>query len=373
MKSVIKDSPVIISPYYTQNVTFAKRRDHDFLAVVKKRVYEEFKRRGLSPYANGAMILKTLSILAAYAVCVAAIFSDYFGPSGVILWYAALGFVCSMNGLNIAHDAMHGSYFRSQRLNKWLAYFFDFNSTSSFIWRISHNTYHHIYTNIPGLDNDIDKGSLLRLQPTDPLLKFHYWQNWYAIPLYTLLTFNWAWISDIYWCVKEHRKGKVTHREAAVFFAFKAANLLVFVILPMILLSVSWWVPLVGYLLLHMTAGVVSGTVFQLGHVVEGVEFVVPDDEGNLPYDWALHEMLTTSNCCTKSHWVTHWVGGLNFQIEHHLFPNICHVHYLWICDIVKQTAEEFNFPYKDIPTFRGAVASHLRALKKLGRQTHWP
>ncbi len=369
----MKNSLPIISPYYVKNVKFAKRQNNDFLSVVKKRVFEEFKMRGISQYANTEMILKTLLITAAYAGCLAAIFSNYFGSLGVVLWYAALGFACSMNGLNIAHDAMHGAYFRSQRINNWLAYFFDFNSTSSFIWRISHNTYHHIYTNIPGLDNDIDKGSALRLQPTDPLLKFHYWQNWYAIPLYSLLTFNWAWISDILWCCKEFRKGAVSVKDAAIFFAFKAANLLVFVVLPICVLSVPWWVPLLGYFLLHMVAGVVSGVIFQLGHVVEGVEFISPDQEGSLPYDWALHEMLTTSNCCTKSRWVAFWVGGLNYQIEHHLFPNICHVHYLWICDIVKQTAEEYNIPYKVIPTFWGAVASHLRALKKLGRKKQWP
>ncbi|NGX57343.1 MAG: NADPH-dependent stearoyl-CoA 9-desaturase [Chlamydiae bacterium] len=369
---VVKDEPTFVSPYYTRNVKFARRVGDDFLAEARERVMAEFKHRGISTNANWEMKLKTLMVLTLYIGTVIAIYSNYFGIAGVLCFYVFMGFVSTLNGLNIAHDSLHGSYFKSPKLNRYLGYFFDFNSTSSFIWRVSHNTHHHIYTNIPGLDFDIDKGSILRFQPTDELRKFHYWQNWYVLPLYCISTINWAFNSDIVWFVRDYRKGTIPFMDAFRFFSFKAANLCFFVLIPMIILSVPWWVPLLGYIFLHMMAGITSAIVFQLAHLVEGVEFIVPNKEGELPYDWALHEMLTTSNFCTKSRWVTFWVGGLNFQIEHHLFPEICHVHYFWISDIVKETAEKYNFPYKEIPTFWGAVASHFRTLMKLGRQKNW-
>lgn len=368
-----KQEQPVISPYYVRNVTFARREGDDFLAEVRQRVASEFKKRAISSNANLEMVLKTLMVFTFYIAAMIGIYSNAFGTPGVLALYAFMGFVSSLHGLNVAHDAMHGSYFKSPTWNRLLAYFFDFNGTSSLIWRVSHNTHHHIYTNIPGLDFDIDKGSILRLQPTDPLRKFHYWQNWYALPLYGLSTINWAFISDVVWFIREYRKGTIPFFDAVRFFGFKAANLCFFVFIPMLILSVPWWVPLLGFLLLHMVAGITSAIVFQLAHMVEGVEFVIPDKNGKLPYDWALHEMLTTSNFCTDSRFVTFWVGGLNFQIEHHLFPEICHVHYFWISDIVREVAEKYNFPYKEIPTFWGAVFSHFRTLKILGRQKDWP
>jgi len=363
---------MIVSPYYLRNVKFAKRVGDDFLAVARERVAAEFRRRKLSPNANHEMILKTLMVFSLYALCVVGIYSNYF-QAGVLLGiYAFLGYVCSLHGLNVAHDALHGSYFRSPILNKILGYAFDCNCTSSFIWRLSHNTHHHIYTNIPGLDFDIDKGSVLRFQPTDPLYKYHYWQNWYALPIYCLTSLNWGFYSDIIWMIKEYRKGGVPNGEFVLFFLLKVVHPFFLMVLPIFLLSVSWWVPIVGYLILHMISGVTSAIVFQLAHLVEGVEFVGVDQKGGLPYDWALHEMSTTANFATKSRLVTFLVGGLNFQVEHHLFPEICHVHYFWIADIVRRTAEDFNFPYKENLTFSDAVVSHFRTLKKLGRHRNW-
>lgn len=370
--SQITKQPTIISPYYARNVKFAKRVGDDFLTVVRQRVMDEFKRRKISPYANSEMLLKTLMVFTLYALCVIAIYSNYFSAGALLGIYAFLGFVCSLHGLNVAHDAMHGAYFRSPTLNKSLSYGFDCNCTSSFVWRVSHNTHHHIYTNIPGLDYDIDKGSLLRFQPTDPIYHYHYFQNWYALPLYSLMSLNWGFYSDIVWMVQEYRKGTVPTQEMALFCLLKLVHPFFLMILPMMLLSVPWWIPLIGYIILHAVSGVTSAIVFQLAHLVEGVEFVHADEGGELPYDWALHEMNTTSNFATKSRWVTFWVGGLNFQVEHHLFPEICHVHYFWISDIVRKTAEEFNFPYKENRTFTSALISHFRTLKKLGRNKDW-
>lgn len=361
--------PSIVSPYYSRNVRFAKRVGDDFLTTTRKRVDDEFQKRGLSPYANAEMLVKLALILGLYVLSIAGIYSNVFSTGPLLLIYAFLGLVCSLHGLNVAHDAMHGSLFKQGLVNRILSYGFDVNSTSSFVWRVSHNTYHHIYTNIPGIDSDIDKGSLFRFQPTDSLKPWHAWQHLFALPLYSLSTLSWAFYGDFVWFFRELGKKTVPFHEAALFFLLKLVHPLVLAVIPALLLSVPWWVPLLGYLILHMVSGVTSALIFQLAHLVEGVEFVEPEEGGELPYDWALHEMVTTANFATKSRLVTFFTGGLNFQIEHHLFPDICHVHYYWISDIVRKAAEEFNIPYKVSPTFAGAVVSHFRTLAKLGRE----
>jgi linoleoyl-CoA desaturase len=102
--------------------------------------------------------------------------------------------------------------------------------------------------------------------------------------------------------------------------------------------------------------------------VVPSSEYPTPDEEGQLQNNWAIHQMLTTANFSPKSSFFSWYIGGLNYQIEHHLFPNICHVHYRKISAIVKQTAQEFGVPYNVQPNFVKAVWSHGKMLKKLGR-----
>jgi linoleoyl-CoA desaturase len=118
---------------------------------------------------------------------------------------------------------------------------------------------------------------------------------------------------------------------------------------------------------MHYIAGFILAIIFQPAHVVEGTEFPIPDESKTLENTWAVHQLLTTTNFGNRSAWFTWYVGGLNFQIEHHLFPNICHVHYKSIAGIVRKTADEFGLPYKSFNTFLGALRGHTRLLKRLG------
>jgi linoleoyl-CoA desaturase len=116
-------------------------------------------------------------------------------------------------------------------------------------------------------------------------------------------------------------------------------------------------------------AGFLLAIIFQPAHVIDGTEYPEPDENDNLENSWAIHQMLTTTNFGNKSRWFSWYVGGLNFQIEHHLFPHVCHVHYRKIAGIVKETAAEFGVPYKSAATFVGALAGHARLLRELGRR----
>jgi linoleoyl-CoA desaturase len=122
---------------------------------------------------------------------------------------------------------------------------------------------------------------------------------------------------------------------------------------------------------MHYTAGIILSLVFQLAHTVEETTHPMPNAEGIIENDWAIHQLNTTVNFSRKNKVLSWYVGGLNFQVEHHLFPKVCHVHYPEIAPIVKQTAEEFGIPYLEQEHFSNALKSHFAALKRFGTLPH--
>ena len=138
-------------------------------------------------------------------------------------------------------------------------------------------------------------------------------------------------------------------------------------VLPLILVPVAWWIVLIGYLIMHFICGLILALIFQPAHVIEETDFYLPDDTGSVENNWAIHQIMTTANFANGSRWFSWLIGGLNFQIEHHLFPNVCHVHYKNIAKIVRETTTEFNLPYYQQKTFFGALKSHFTLLNALG------
>jgi linoleoyl-CoA desaturase len=131
---------------------------------------------------------------------------------------------------------------------------------------------------------------------------------------------------------------------------------------------VTWWQFAIGWLTMHLVAGGILGIVFQLAHVVEDTTHPEPDQAGRMSAAWMVHEMETTSNFGRYNRLLNWYVGGLNFQIEHHLFPKVCSIHYPAISEIVKATAAEHGIVYNEHATLRDAVRSHYRMLERLGR-----
>jgi linoleoyl-CoA desaturase len=134
------------------------------------------------------------------------------------------------------------------------------------------------------------------------------------------------------------------------------------------MLGFTTW--LIGYLVFGIVTGLVISIVFQLAHTVEHTHFPMPDeDTGRMEDEWAIHQLKTTANFAPRNKLISWYVGGLNFQVEHHLFPKISHVHYPQISRIIKQTCQEFGVPYIEYPKMRYAVASHIAFLKEMGRK----
>lgn len=245
---------------------------------------------------------------------------------------------------------------------------------SSYMWNIMHNQIHHTYTNIPEHDDDLNPIFLIRLNPEKKLYKIHKFQHWYATLFYGFTSMSWVFLKD-YVKIFEKEIGSFSNRkhpvkELVIMFGSKLLYYFVFIALPMIVLDLSWWQVLIGFILMHIAQGITLAIVFQLAHVVENTNFPTPDEKGSIENNWAIHQLNTTANFAMKSKLATWFFGGLNYQIEHHLFPRICHVHYPAIAQIVEETAIAHNIPYIKNKTMWKAVRSHYRLLKKLGRET---
>jgi linoleoyl-CoA desaturase len=276
-------------------------------------------------------------------------------------------------GMSVMHDANHGAYSASERANKIIGFTVNLVGGTSANWKVQHNILHHTYTNITGVDEDIETKVILRFSPHSPHLNFHKSQWWYAFLLYGISTIHWALLKDFKQFAKYRKRG--LHKSASgkknlLFVRLLAVKILYFFAflgVPL-LVGLPFWQVLVGFTVMHVSCGVILSIVFQLAHTVEETHFPMPDDVGSMEDSWAIHQLRTTMNFACNNKWLSWYVGGLNFQVEHHLFTRICHVHYPAIAPIVKKTAEEFGVPYLEKRTFGSAFRSHIRFLKTLGR-----
>lgn len=356
------------------SVKFNNQAQADFFQTLRTRVNQYFKDHNISRFGNREMVGKTIVLLVTYLGSFAAILILPISAWWLLPFAFLMGISMAGIGMSIMHDALHGSYSKSPAVNKFMGRSLNFLGGSAFIWNIQHNILHHTYTNIHGMDEDIETKVIVRLCKHAPLKHFYRFQHFYVFFAYGLMTLLML-VSDFIKLFKYHKRGMVEKKKVRVIKeflkmgAYKVFYLALMLGLPLLLTSLAWWQILVGFLIVHLTAGYILSIVFQMAHIVEGTEQPVPDHEGNMQNAWAVHQLQTTANFSRDNRLLNWYVGGLNFQIEHHLFPNICHVHYPELSEIVQQTAEEFQLPYNLKPSFGSALQSHIRMLKILGRE----
>lgn len=338
---------------------------------MKSRVAEYFTARGLSLNANASMVIKGLCVLMLAFVPYGLLLSNRFTSFEMLLLAIAMGVGMAGIGFGVAHDALHGAYTSNTRLNAVLGLSFDVLGASSYLWKITHNIVHHTYTNIHGVDEDLAASPFLRLSPNAERRGFHRFQHLYALPLYGFTTLNWVFFKDYKQLLQRdlgpYRDKDHDGRQVATLIGAKLIYYGYALLIPLLVIRIPWWQVLIGFLAMHLTAGSIIGVVFQLAHVVEDTDHPLPDDVGMMQSDWWLHEMHTTADFARGNKLLSWYVGGLNYQIEHHLFPRICSVHYPAISAIVQDVARTYGMPYHDQPTFRAAVASHYRTLRRFG------
>ncbi len=324
------------------------------------------------------MKIKSILMLSMYLVPFILILTLPLSPWLMLLFSVVIGIGLAGTGMSVMHDAMHGSFSRKKWLNDLMSNTMYLLGGSVFTWKVQHNILHHTFTNIDGHDEDIASKAIIRLSRHAPLHKVHRFQHLYALFLYSLMTLS-KLFKDFPQLHHYNKTGLTRQQNASPakelikLSIAKALYLGVFVGLPFLLTDFSWWQILLGFLLTHLTAGMIMSVVFQMAHIVEGASQPLLNEEGNVENEWAIHQLDTTANFARRSRWLNWYTGGLNFQIEHHLFPNICHIHYRQISPIVERTAAEFGIVYNIKPTFAHAFASHLRMLKQLGRAEEEP
>ncbi len=288
----------------------------------------------------------------------------------VVLCLAGLGAGITLVAFCVQHDANHGSTFKNRRYNEALGWTSDaLLGISSYAWRVKHNVAHHTYTNVDGYDHDIDQ-PLARFAPVQPAKRRYRLQHLYVWPLYSLMTLHWQTIGDL-WSLYRGGYGKSTLRfpsgwARVGWLGGKAFFVAWAIVVP--LLVYPWWVVAATYVGLSMLMSVVVATTFQLAHCVEEASFASAGDLVSGNRDWAVHQVETTVDFCPRNKVLTWALGGLNYQIEHHLFPRLPHTVYPVIAPIVERNCERHGVRYAVQPSLRVAVRSHFRHLRELGR-----
>ena len=338
---------------------------------LKRRVQEYFDQKGIDSTGNPKLFTKAIIMVAALVVIYIQIL--IWTP----VWYLALGECVILGGIvaaigfNVMHDGSHGSFSNSKVMNRVAASSISLLGANHFMWNMKHNMIHHSFTNIDGVDDDIEIGVLMRMAPTQKRYKMHKFQHFYFWFLYMLLYVFWIFFTD-YKKYFSQKIGNVPLKKMTLtdhfeFWSVKVYHAAVFIVIPII--CVGWLSWMIGFLTMSMVAGFVLSIVFQLAHTVEHTAFPVADMETNkMPDEFAAHQILTTANFATRNKLVSWLVGGLNFQIEHHLFPKISHVHYPAISEIVRSVCREYQLQYIEYPTMRKAVVAHVRFLRQMGK-----
>lgn len=348
-------------------------RQKQFALAVRKNVTEYFRDKGISIKGNGRLVVQTVVMLSVYIIPFVLILLVPMNPWVALLLAAVIGVGMAGIGMCVMHDGVHGSYSAKKWVNKIMGGTLYLLGSNVFNWKVQHNYLHHAYTNIEGYDQDIASRGPIRLSQFAPLKKIHKYQYIDAFFFYGLMTIS--KLVKEFSQLAEYNKAGITRqyhlhpvKEYFKMVVLKVLYLFVYIGLPLILTSYTWWQVMIGFFMIHWVAGCILSTIFQMAHVVEGTEQLLPNREGVIEREWAVHELRTTSDFARHNHFLEFYAGGLNFQIEHHLFPNISHIHYRNIAPIVERTAKEFGFVYNLKPSFSKALYSHILRLKELSK-----
>jgi linoleoyl-CoA desaturase len=356
-----------------KTISFSRIDKAKFFRTLNKRVNTYFKENKIERTGNWKLYTKAIIMFGIFLVPLILILTVSMPHWVLLLLTVVIGIGMAGVGMNVMHDSNHESFSSKKWVNKIMGSSIYILAGNVYNWKVQHNVLHHTFTNIQGHDEDIDAGRIIRFSRHAKWLPIHKFQKYYSIFLYGLLTINWAITTD-FKQMHSYLKRKLSYGEFpnpatewTVLIITKIIYYLLWLVLPLFVLDIAWWKVLIGFFVMHYTAGMILSVIFQLAHVVPATEMPVPDTEGNLEHTWAIHQLYTTANFAPTNKFISWYTGGLNHQVEHHIFPHISHIHYGKIAQIVKETAQEFNLPYNEYTTFSKAIKEHFNQLKALG------
>ncbi|MEM8888112.1 MAG: acyl-CoA desaturase [Bacteroidota bacterium] len=360
-------------------INYAHKEGQDFSQALKSRIRAYFEENKRSRKGDALLIRKSIPILLIWLLPYLLILTVEMNEWPMLLLCGVIGFGFFLAGGSIMHEGCHGTFSSKPWLNKLAANSMYLLGGDKLIWLVGHNELHHAYTNIPEHDIDLESGAgLLRFSEKMEWKPKHQYQHYYAFMLYSLLTITWMFLTDFLKLYKFsqlkliRKNSDLPAKNWIQMVLIKLGVWFFWLGIPILVLDVALWKILFGFAFLHLVAGIALTLVFQLAHLTEASEMPLADEEGNIGNNWFVHQLYTTANWAPNSK-IAHWLtGGLNHQIEHHLFPGISHVHYPQIAPIVKQTAEEFGIPYFEYESFGKALKAHYQHLKEMGRRPEY-
>lgn len=337
-----------------------------FSLELEQKVGDYFKQHNLSIKGNQKLYIKAVIIAFLWLVFYVLAFVKQNQEWLQVLYGIATAFLTVSIGFNLGHDALHGAFSTKKKVNRLLGHSFDFAGVSSFIWDTKHNKIHHNWTNVLGHDDDIEARPLLRLHQGQTWYGIHRFQHWYFLLAYAILFFYWVFVTDFKKIITKNINGHkitVSRKEVFFFLCWKAVFCSVFIVLPIIL--VGWIAWIFWFIAFVLVSGAYMSIIFQMAHVVDCTEQPIP--VSGIPLEeLKILQVKTTANFAPQSKFWNYITGGLNHQIEHHLFPKIAHIHYESIAPIVKEVCKKHNVPYNEYGTFRDAFRAHVHRLKEL-------
>jgi len=347
-------------------------KNNEFFQSLKTAVDNYFIQNNIKRTGDWRLFSKTIILVSLSLLAYGTLMLVKLDAFPAILLSAFLGYLMACIGFSVMHDANHGSYSPNAKLNDFLGLSLNALGASSYFWKQKHNIIHHTYTNVDGIDDDIAKSPIIRQCESQKWVPAHKVQHIYLPFVYALSTLFWIYMMDFtkYFSRKIYttEAWKMSLKNHIIFWVTKINYAIFFIVIPIMVWGWQGW--LVGYLTMNIVMGLVLSLVFQLAHVVENTEFehIGLDETKHVETAWAEFQLKTTSNFAMGNKFISWCVGGLNFQVEHHLFPKISHVHYPAISKILQQKCKEYNMPYNYYPTMSEALASHFRVMKMLGQ-----
>ena len=354
-------------------INFSRVDKAKFFRTLNKRVNSYFKDNDIKRTGNWKLYSKAIIMFSLFLVPFILILTVSMPQWVMAILMVVTGVGMAGVGMNVMHDGNHGSFSNKKWVNRLMGGSIYLLAGNRYNWQVQHNVLHHTYTNIHGHDEDLEAGRIIRFSKHSEWRWFHKFQHYYSVLLYGLLTINWAITTDFFQ-MKRFMKKKLSHGKFPNPFVnwtklliSKILYFLFWIFIPILVFNIVWWKVLISFIVMHYTAGLILSLVFQLAHIMDEADMPLPDKKGNMKNSWAIHQLNTTVNFAANNKLVNWFTGGLNHQVEHHIFPNISHVHYDKIAEIVKKTANEFNLPYNEFKTTKDALTAHFKYLRYMG------
>ncbi len=350
---------------------FSEGINSEFYSDVKARTKEYFSSRKISSNANAIMIAKTIFIIMIYLGFYGLLITNTFNIITGIIYCILLGFTHPLFFINIGHDAMHNTYSKKSIWNKILPYSLNLIGLNTYINKRLHLIVHHNYPSIEGYDIVVEEYSILRLSKNQPYKKYHKYQAYYAPLIYSLFSIFLIFSIDFV-LFKRTRMGNVTpiiHPKSqwVRLYIGKILYLFFALLLPLLVIDVSWYWIVLGFIVIHMISGVMLSIVGVLNHQIDDSIFPEPNLECIIVNSKKNHELEVTIDFSPYNRFALWYFGGFNTHVAHHLFPEVCHVHYIPITKIIEERAPVYGLKYQQ-KTLRGSINSHFKYLKRLSK-----